>query len=173
VHLLLYHEGVLVYHGSNIAVEVPRIITPSRALDFGSGFYATMNLGQAESFAGNVVNRNNGQGIPTVSYYEIDFDRIRRSLNVLEFNSPDNNWLDFVYANRTLRYTGESFDVVIGPVANDTLYRVFRLFESGDISRETVIERLKSTRLFNQVTFCTDASVSQLKFVKSTAVKNG
>jgi hypothetical protein len=65
------------------------------------------------------------------------------------------------------------YDIVIGPVANDTVYRVFRLFESGDIDRETVIKRLKITKLFNQITFRTEKAISELKFIKSEVVKNG
>ena len=62
---------MLVYHGSNIAVENPKLFIPNRALDFGNGFYTTMNLEQAESFANNVVNRNEKQGIPTVIKSEV------------------------------------------------------------------------------------------------------
>jgi len=69
---------MFIYHGSNVAVENPRLITPTCALDFGSGFYTTMNLEQAESFAKNVVNRNKGQGLPTISCYEINYDKYRK-----------------------------------------------------------------------------------------------
>ena len=163
----------MIYHGSNVAVETPRLIPPTRFLDFGSGFYTTMNLEQAESFARNVVNRNEGQGIPTISYYEIDYDKILKTFDALIFDHPDDNWLDFVYANRLDKYTGKQYDVVIGPVANDTVYRVLRLFENGDIDRETVIKRLKASKLFNQVTFRTEKVIAQLKFIKSEIVKNG
>jgi len=164
---------MLIYHGSNLAVEKPRLITPSRTLDFGSGFYTTMNLEQAESFANNVVNRNEGCGTPTVSYYEVDYEKILLELDVLKFDQPDNQWHDFVYANRTAKYSGKIFDIVIGPVANDTIYRVFRLFENGDIDRETVIKRLKIVKLFNQITFCTERAIAELKFIKSESLKNG
>ena len=164
---------MIIYHGSNVAVETPRLITPTRALDFGSGFYTTMNLEQAESFAKNVVNRNEGKGIPTISYYEIDYDKILKTFDTLIFDHPDDNWLDFVYANRLEKYTGKQYDVIIGPVANDTVYRVLRLFENGDIDRETVIKRLKVSKLFNQVTFRTEKVIAQLKFIKSETVKNG
>jgi len=164
---------MLIYHGSNIAVEKPRLITPSRTLDFGSGFYTTMNLEQAESFANNVVNRNEGRGTPTISYYEVDYDKMLREFDVLKFNKPDNNWLDFVHANRTAKYSGKMYDIVIGPVANDTIYRVFRLFENGDIDRDTVIKRLKIVKLFNQITFSTERAIAELKFIKSETLKNG
>ncbi|MCL2411582.1 MAG: DUF3990 domain-containing protein [Treponema sp.] len=161
---------MLIYHGSNIAVESPKLIVPNRALDFGSGFYTTMNIEQAKSFAKNVVNRNEGIGKPTISYFEIHFDNVLKELNVLKFDSPDNDWLDFVYANRTLKYTGEQYEVIIGPVANDTIYRTFRLFESGDIDRETVIKRLNVTKLFNQITFRSERAIAKLKFIKSEVI---
>ena len=164
---------MFIYHGSNISVENPRLIIPNRALDFGSGFYTTMNLIQAESFANNVINRHEGRGIPTVSYYEVDFDMILHDFNVLKFENADNEWLDFVYANRTAKYNGEQYEVVIGPVANDTIYRVFRLYENGDIDRETVIKRLKVTKLYNQIAFRTEKSIAELKFLKSEVINNG
>ena len=164
---------MLIYHGSNIAVENPRLIKQNRALDFGNGFYTTMNLEQAESFANNVINRNEGIGIPTISYYEIDFEKIQRELSVLKFDSPNDEWLDFVYANRTAKYDGKQYDIIIGPVANDTVYRVFRLYENGDIDRETVIKRLKISKMFNQMTFCTERAIAELKFIKGEEVKSG
>jgi len=164
---------MIIYHGSNVAVEAPRLITPTRALDFGSGFYTTMNLEQAESFARNVVNRNEGQGIPTISYYEANYDKLLQEFDTLIFDHPDDNWLDFVYANRLKKYTGKQYDIVIGPVANDTVYRVLRLFENGDIDRETVIKRLKVSKLFNQITFRTEKAITQLIYIKSETVKNG
>ena len=164
---------MVVYHGSNLAVEKPRLIMSNRTLDFGGGFYTTMNLEQAQRFAINVVNRNEGRGIPTIGYYEADYDKILRELNILQFNGADDRWLDFVYANRTSQYTGKQYDVIIGPVANDTVYRVFRLFENGDIDRETVLKRLKITALFNQMTFCTKEAIAELKFLKSEAVQYG
>ena len=58
------------YHGSNVEVREPRILEPSHALDFGPGFYTTLNRGQAIDFARKVVLRRGG--VPVVSEYEID-----------------------------------------------------------------------------------------------------
>jgi len=162
-----------IYHGSNVVVENPKLITPNRALDFGNGFYTTTNLEQAVSFANNVVNRNEGCGLPVISYYEVDFEKIINEFSVLKFDHADDNWINFVYANRTSKYSRKQYDIIIGPVANDTVYRVFRLFESGDIDRETVIKRLKIVELYNQITFCTERAIAELKFLKSEAVKHG
>lgn len=37
------------FHGSNTAVERPRLIEQNRFLDFGFGFYTTTNRAQAET----------------------------------------------------------------------------------------------------------------------------
>ena len=34
---------MLVYHGSNVSVEKPKLIIPNRTLDYGNGFYTTVN----------------------------------------------------------------------------------------------------------------------------------
>jgi hypothetical protein len=152
-----------------MAVETPKIIQHNRTLDFGSGFYTTLNLDQAINFAHNVVRRNRGEGVPTVSTYQANIE----NLHVYTFGSANEEWLDFVYEQRMAKYTGKQFDVVIGPVANDTLYRVFRMYEDGDISRSETLKRLKVVELFNQITFCTSKAISALKFVNSEVYANG
>ena len=59
------------YHGSNVEVREPKILTPNRGLDFGNGFYTTTNHDQAVAFAKRVT-RNRGTGSATVLVYEID-----------------------------------------------------------------------------------------------------
>lgn len=39
---------MLLYHGSNVEVNAPKILVPNHALDFGPGFYTTLNRNQAE-----------------------------------------------------------------------------------------------------------------------------
>lgn len=42
---------MIVYHGSNIIVDHPRLVRQNRTLDFGYGFYTTFNKDQAVNFA--------------------------------------------------------------------------------------------------------------------------
>lgn len=42
---------MILYRGSNMVIEKPRIINQNRYLDFGYGFYTTTNKTQAENFA--------------------------------------------------------------------------------------------------------------------------
>lgn len=57
---------MILYHGSNMAVEQPKLLVQNRFLDFGTGFYTTENKEQAISFA-NKVYRRRKEGSPIVS----------------------------------------------------------------------------------------------------------
>ena len=42
---------MILYHGSNVAVDKPRLIAAKRLLDFGSAFDLTSDLEQAKKWA--------------------------------------------------------------------------------------------------------------------------
>lgn len=155
---------MIVYHGSNVVVERPVLLTPKRTLDFGTGYYTTTNKNQAISFAHKVMLRNDSR-TKAVSMYEIDFVNMENTLEVLKFNEPNGEWLDFVFANRQGIYSGKQYDVIIGAVADDTIYRVFSLYEAGLLDREETLKRLKVKELYDQVTFCTEKALSYLHYI--------
>lgn len=155
---------MIVYHGSDMVVEKPILIRQKRTLDFGAGFYTTTNKKQAVSFAQKVMMRNDSQ-TKVVSMYEIDFDNRVRTLDLLKFDTPNADWLDFVFANRQGIYEGKQYDIVIGAVADDTIYRVFGLYEAGLLTREETLKRLKIRELYDQVTFCTEKALAQLRYI--------
>jgi len=155
---------MIVYHGSDVVVEKPVLLTPKHTLDFGAGFYTTTNEKQAVNFAHKVMLRNGSQ-TKAVSMYEIDFAEMECTLEVLKFDAPNADWLDFVFANRQGIYYGKQYDVILGAVADDTIYRVFGLYEAGLLTREETIMRLKVRKLYDQMTFCTDKSLSSLRYI--------
>lgn len=155
---------MIVYHGSNVVVERPVLLTPKRTLDFGTGYYTTTNKNQAISFAHKVMLRNDSQ-TKAVSMYEIDFVNMENTLEVLKFNEPNGEWLDFVFSNRQGIYSGKQYDVIIGAVADDTIYRVFSLYEAGLLDREETLKRLKVKKLYDQVTFCTEKALTYLHYI--------
>jgi hypothetical protein len=85
----------------------------------------------------------------------------------LEFNSPSDEWFDYVIGNRRGSNKAKENDVIIGPIANDDVYRVLGLFENGILSKEYAIEALKVKKLFNQFTLATDAALNLLRFISS------
>ena len=65
---------MILYHGSNMIIEEPKIIKSNRALDFGVGFYSTTFKEQAEKWAIRKCTNYDGdiEGKPIVSIYELD-----------------------------------------------------------------------------------------------------
>jgi hypothetical protein len=116
--------AMILYHGSNVIVDKPKLITQSRKLDFGSGFYTTTNKAQAINFAGKVMDRTK-TSTQFISKYEFDFEMAQKELSVLHFPSANEAWLEFVFKNRQGTYKGTTNDIVYGPVANDDVFRTF------------------------------------------------
>lgn len=156
------------YHASTMVVEHPRIVNRFATLDFGTGFYTTTHEAQAREFAVKTFFRRGRLGQPTVNVYEADPDEIRRRLNVMQFSSPDADWLRFVVHNRREgRDPSCAADVIIGPVANDDVFETVALYESGIIDEAAAIERFKVKSLYDQVLFCNEQSLSLLSFVEA------
>lgn len=160
---------MIVYHGSNLEVQKPKLLTPNRFLDFGPGFYTTTNLEQATSFAQKVCLRTNSdQAI--VNEYSLD-DSYEEELFVLEFKSANEEWLDFVSKNRNGNSDPHNYDLIVGPVADDNIYRTFLLYQTGVLSKAQTLEALKIKELFNQFVFATEKSINLLRFSKSISVE--
>ena len=156
-------QNMILYHGSNVVVESPKIIQSQRPLDFGGGFYTTTNKQQAEIFAQKVfARRKNGEA--TVSVYEIDFDSAAQELLVLRFQSPDENWLEYVTQNRRGAYVGRLYDIVFGLVANDDVCLTIGALEAGIFTREQAIAALKVKKLYDQLVLNSAAALSCLKY---------
>ena len=167
---------MIVYHGSNLIVEQPKLVSQNRTLDFGYGFYTTTNQNQAVNFAGKVTERREC-GSPCVSMYEVpELDELKRKYMVLIFTEANEEWLDFVFANRNGTYNAERYDIVFGPVANDTIYRTFVAYEEGILTKDETIARLKVKKLYNQMTFATESVLKELKYIgqfDAGRVRNG
>lgn len=154
------------YHGSNIAVQNPQILESDRKLDFGTGFYLTSNLEQAERWA-KLTQARRGNGTATVSVFEAD-EKILNTLNVLHFQKADKSWLEFVTQNRkNVAQQNDSYDVVIGPVANDRTMPVISLYFSGIYDADETVKRLLPQKLNDQYTFKTEKSLTALNFIEA------
>lgn len=152
------------YHGSNVIVEKPKLVPQNRFLDFGFGFYTTTNLAQAISFAGKVATRRQ-EGRAIVSQYFFDEATAIKELMILHFDSPSEEWLDFVSANRDGVNVKKEYDIVIGPVADDDVYQTFALYKSGVLTKAQTIDNLKIKKLYDQVVFKLERAFNYIKFI--------
>ncbi|MCL2426788.1 MAG: DUF3990 domain-containing protein [Oscillospiraceae bacterium] len=160
---------MIIYHGSNVVVEQPKILQSERMLDFGTGFYTTSNKEQAVRWSEIVCERREPK-IPVLSVYEFDFEAAKRELVIIRFDEPSDEWFDFVCNNRSGRDDETQYDIVIGPVANDRVYAVVQYYENGVYGKEEAIKRLKVDALYNQILFHTEKSLTFCRFSKSIEV---
>ena len=155
------------YHGSTAIVELPRILETQRLLDFGKGFYTTTNREQAERWAVIKQKRLGKTAKSFVTEYEFHNTLVPdKSLNIKIFEQANEEWLDFVVQNRS-EDMNHIYDLVIGPVANDTLYETLTLYEAGILTKPETIARLKVHPLFDQVSFHNKKALEYLKFIQA------
>ena len=161
---------MLCYHGSDTIVDAPRILEAKRPLDFGGGFYVTTSEVQAKRWATKVAYRNNSK-YKCINRYEFDLEKAKSELTVICFESADEKWLDFICNNRSGKPTG-NYDVVIGPVADDKVYRVVVEYENGDVDKVTALKKLKAETLCDQILFHTQKALDFLKYVDTEVLSD-
>ncbi len=144
---------MLIYHGSNMIVEQPRILSHGHFKDFGYGFYCTELENQAKKWARAKKNQH------IVNVYDYAEDA---GLNILRFPSLSENWLDFIASCR--RGIKHNYDIVEGPMADDTIWDYVEDFINGEISREAFWVLAKFKYPTHQITFCTEKSLATLDF---------
>ena len=158
-----------IYHGSLEVVRNPEIRQPNRSLDYGMGFYATTSYEQAEKWVRRRLDVSKVSA-GYVSIYELDDDAIKQ-LDALLFEKPDEEWVNFVMKNRTERAFTHNHDIVYGPVADDSVYTQFMLYEGGIISMATLIQELKTYKLVDQYLFHTERALEAIRFVESIKIE--
>ena len=115
------------YHGSNVIIDTIDLVKGKPFKDFGRGFYATHIKEQAVLWSERIAQRYGGSA--TVSEFEFDLEAaIADGLKVKIFNEPNEEWAEFVMANRKSSEPRHDFDIVIGPVANDNMATLFNLY---------------------------------------------
>ena len=154
-----------VYHGSTVSVSEPELLPASRRLDFGSGFYVTSDLHQAKRWA-QIKMRRLQTNSAVVSVYDAKDILDTSDLRIKHFVTASEEWLDFVMECR-MGSSNESsgYDVIRGPVANDTLYETLALYERGILTHSETIVRLKTHKLADQIVLVTNKAISLLHFV--------
>jgi hypothetical protein len=159
------------YHGSNEQVIFPDVTIGRSPLDFGRGFYVTTSLEQAKNWAARKAARS-GIGVPIINIYESPDDFINsKELLIKQFFEPSAEWLDFVVVNRNEEYRGKKYDIVCGPVADDNVIRVIRMYMNETYDKEEAIKRFKTEKLDNQILFATEKSLGFISFMKAEVLR--
>lgn len=147
------------YHGSNVVVQQPKVLVNGFYKDFGYGFYCTNIEKQARKWA---RVKKNSHVVNVYEYHEVN------ELNVCSFSEMTDEWLDFIVSCR--RGKEHEFDIVEGPMADDTIWDYVEDFIRGKITREAfwVLARFKYPT--HQIVFCTQKALEGLNYKRSYAV---
>ena len=147
---------MILYHASKEIVEFPEIRKSKFAKDFSWGFYCTNNYDQAVRWANRV------EGTPTINVYQYTPNN---RLNILSFEKMTDEWLDFI---ATCRQGGiHDYDIVEGPMADDTIWNYVNDYLYGDISREQFWALAQFKYPTHQISFHTLAALNCLTFERS------
>lgn len=150
---------MILYHGSKAIVETPEIRIQKYNKDFYFGFYCTLYSEQAVRWA----IRFDGEG------YLNEYEYVpNESLNIKCFSEMDEEWLDFIVACRLGH--SHDYDIVEGPMANDTIFNYVQNFVDGKISREAFWALAKFKRPTHQISFHSARALATLTFVKGVKV---
>lgn len=151
-------EEAIVYHGSYKEVEWPAIRKQRYTRDFSWGFYCTEVKEQAEKWA-NVYNT------PIVSSYRI---KNTETLNIKVFDGYTDEWLKFVVSSRSGKT--HSYDIVVGPMADDTIYEYIEAYQMGKINTQKIFEIMKTKHPITQISFHTIHALECIEFLSSYAL---
>lgn len=150
---------MILYHASKEVVSFPEIRKAKYTKDFSWGFYCTKNLEQAVRWA------NRGEGNPVVNRYQYVPDN---KLRVLKFDGMTDEWLDFIAKCRS----GEihSYDIVEGPMANDTVWNYVNDYMAGRITRRQFWVLAEFRHPTHQISFHTLSALECLIFEGSEVI---
>ena len=150
------NDCMQIFHGSGQVVEHPKILTQGFYKDFGYGFYCTKMEKQAKRWA--LLKRTPH----IVNVYEYSPDE---NLRILSFPEMSDEWLDFIAMCRN--GIEHSYDIVEGPMADDTVWDYVEDFLNKRISRAAFWELAKFKYPTHQILFCTQDALKTIDFLRS------
>lgn len=133
-----------IYHSSYIPVESPDIRFSRDFLDFGKGFYLTTLYQQAVNYAQRFKRRKSPAWLST---YDLEY--IPDDWKILQFDSYDREWLQFV-TNCRRGEDDSDYDLIIGGIANDEVIQTIERYFAGEISENDALGLLKYQKPNNQ-----------------------
>lgn len=147
------HEDILIYHGSNAIVKEPEIRKARFTKDFYWGFYCTVLQKQAEKWA----DKNRKSKI--VNIYRLSN---LEGLRYKKFEQMNDEWLEFIVNCRN--GVSHDYDVVEGPMADDTIYNYISDYIDGYISKAAFWELAKFRYPTHQISFHSARALDRITF---------
>ena len=110
------------FHAGYEIISSPDVFRGRKNADFGQGFYTT----DSRSFASRWAREKKGADI-IINSYELD----EIGLKIKRFER-DPEWFRYVFSNRrSMPDELSEYDLIIGPIANDTIFETLGIIGSG------------------------------------------
>ncbi len=153
--MILYHIGL-------DKITDPDLKRGRKNADFAQGFYLSDNKEFSLKWSKFLKDSTT-----YLNKYELELT----DLKVKQF-AKDSEWYDYIYNNRNMHedYLNE-YDVIIGPIANDTLYDTLGLSTSGMLDKSKAYKLLMIGNTYTQIVIKTEIAKSHLKFINSEIIK--
>ena len=143
------------FHTGNTEIRIPDIYRGRKNADFGQGFYLTPDMDFAYRWAGADA---------IVNEYELD----EEGLLIHRFIRGE-DWFNYIYHNRRA-IDGLSADVVVGPIANDTIFETFGIISSGFFKPADAMKLLMIGPEFTQAAIKTEKAANRLHWIRSEKI---
>ncbi len=156
-------DMIRLYHIGFQIIEKPDIDVGRRNADFGQGFY----LSSDEEFSRRWA-RDRKDSKTYLNTYVLNLEGLR--VKVFERSTE---WFDYISSNRAGRPDVlDSYDVITGPIANDTIYDTWGIVTSGLLEKETALRILEIGPAYNQTVIKTLKAVKALEFCGASVIGN-
>ena len=145
-------------------VSAPGVEYSTRNLDFGKGFYTTSIKEQAMRWAQRKALINS-----FVSVFEAN---ISSDLKVLDLTNKLDEWIDFVCECRDGSQVFSSYDLIIGKVADDKVFKVVDMYKNEIWDKARALSEMKIYETCDQIMFATQNAIdSSLVFKENLEVE--
>lgn len=154
---------MILYHGSNMMIDVIDLTMSKKYKDFGQAFYLSAEQEQARKMALAKVVQFGGE--ESVTAFEWDEQCIAiPELKVLQFTEYSREWAEFVFNNRDENQDFQHpYDIVYGPIADDYIGLQIRDFKRQNITFEQFLANIRYHKgITFQYAFCTTKAIEQL-----------
>lgn len=133
------------YHGSNVEIESIDFDKSKPGKDFGVGFYLSADRDQAQEMAEKKTLLFGGT--PTITCFEFDEAAALsdRDVKYIRYERYSLEWGEFVKKNREnkTRTQLHSYDIIYGPIANDTIGLQLRRLNANIIDTAQFVKEIQ------------------------------
>ncbi len=144
------------FHTGFLAIPEPDIRIGRRNADFGQGFYTSPDEAFSRRWARSM------KGWDTwLNRYALD----PSDLKILDL-ARGRDWFAYISGNRAGRNDPfAEYDIIRGPIANDTIYDTWGITTSGLLTGEQSLHILSAGPQYVQVVLKTDKAAAHLRFL--------